>query len=209
MKFTTTTLIRKCLTFYRKEKKNKPNHSKQPTHHQIKVCHIHVYGKSSTLTLSAPPSRYSSKYSTLNYHQLGAIKLLEKGGGGGRGLVPLVFASDIPQAPAVPGKLQRPPWAGGAPGAGPREPAGSGAERTPTPSPGRISPAGNVCAPAPTGLNGEGGGAAVRPPAKINSSLLRRGSLTKARLVLLCQLLGSRKLLPRVISLLMCFSSAT
>lgn len=158
MKFTTTTLIRKCLTFYRKEKKNKPNHSKQPTHHQIKVCHIHVYGKSSTLTLSAPPSRYSSKYSTLNYHQLGAIKLLEKGGGGGRGLVPLVFASDIPQAPAVPGKLQRPPWAGGAPGAGPREPAGSGAERTPTPSPGRISPAGNVCAPAPTGLNGEGGG---------------------------------------------------
>lgn len=60
MKFTTTIrLIRKWLTFYRRKKKNKP------PHHQIRVCHIHAYSQSSTLTLSAPPRRAGTQQ-TLN-----------------------------------------------------------------------------------------------------------------------------------------------
>lgn len=44
-----------------KEKKKK----NIPPHHQIRVCHIHAYSQSSTLTLSAPPRRAGTQQ-TLN-----------------------------------------------------------------------------------------------------------------------------------------------
>lgn len=101
----------------------------------------------------------------------------------GRGLLLLLFASPILQAPALPGEVQRAPWQGAARGDAPRQPAGPGrGPRAPS-----ESSTYRVPLPRRTGLNREGG----TPHTKINSNLPQEKIASKTKLVLLCQLLDS------------------
>lgn len=82
-----------------KEKKNKP------PHHQIRVCHIHAYSQSSTLTPSAPPGRTGTQQ-ILN-PELPTARDKE---GEREETAPAVICWFL--SPVVPGRMQWVPWEG-------------------------------------------------------------------------------------------------